>query len=224
MKNTLRALSFTIILCVPHQAPSLMAQTAASNPAMDNAAMDKFKADMKTAALNGSITVAQLKELQTNAETLKAAREEHQPGAPVDLLTPYHAVSSMKAIMATVKQPDHDILRADVKEVLESRKPEAVSAEPPSAGKKLGKDVFVAVMFGKPTDDQVKQLQDSLNALEQLKNDSGRPMQALMGLKKSKEEIAAVMNAGSFRDQDRQAVLADLNNLGPQGSGMHGKG
>jgi hypothetical protein len=219
MKHLLRALSLSIILITLHQAPSAMAQAAASNPAMD-----KFKEDMKTAVLNGSITVEQLKELQTNAETLKAAREERQPGAPVDLLTPYRAVSRMKAIMATVKQQDREILQEDVQAILANQKPQAASTQPPNAGQKLGKDVFVAVMFGKPTEDQVKQLQDSLNALQQAKNDSGRPLQALMGLKKSKGEIEAVMNAGSFRDQDRQAVLDDLNNLGPQGGGRRRSG
>jgi hypothetical protein len=219
MKHLLRALSLSIILITLHQAPSAMAQAAASNPAMD-----KFKEDMKTAVLDGSITVEQLKELQTNAETLKAAREERQPGAPVDLLTPYRAVSRMKAIMATVKQQDREILQEDVQAILANQKPQAASTQPPNAGQKLGKDVFVAVMFGKPTEDQVKQLQDSLNALQQAKNDSGRPLQALMGLKKSKGEIEAVMNAGSFRDQDRQAVLDDLNNLGPQGGGRRRSG
>jgi hypothetical protein len=58
-----------------------------------------------------------------------------------------------------------------------------------------------------------------LNALQEVKKDSGRPLQALRGLNKSKGEIESVMNAGSFRDQDRQAVLDDLNNLGPQGGG-----
>src|SRR6202021_4230475 len=87
-----------IILLTLYQMPSAMAQAAASNPAMD-----KFKEDMKTAVLNGSITVPQLKELQANAETLKALKENQQPGAPVDLLTPYGAVSRMKAIMASVK-------------------------------------------------------------------------------------------------------------------------
>jgi hypothetical protein len=219
MKNVLRALSLSIVLLTLHQPPSAIGQAAASNPAMD-----KFKEDMKTAVLNGSITVPQVKELQTNAETLKAAREERQPGAPVDLLTPYRAVSRMKAIMATVKQQDREILQEDVQAILANQKPQAASTEPPNAGKKLGKDVFVAVMFGKPTEDQVKQLQDSLNALQQAKNDSGRPLQALMGLKKSKGEIEAVMNAGSFRDQDRQAVLDDLNNLGPQGGGRRRSG
>ena len=45
MKNILRALSLSIILLTLYQAPSAMAQAAASSPAMD-----KFKADMKTAA------------------------------------------------------------------------------------------------------------------------------------------------------------------------------
>jgi hypothetical protein len=218
MKNVLRALSLSIILLTLHQVPSAIAQAAASNPAMD-----KFKEDMKTAVLNGSITVPQLKELQANAETLKAAREERQPGDPVDLLTPYRAVSRMKAIMATVKQQDREILHEDVQALLANQKPQAATTQPPNAGQKLGKDVFIAVMFGKPTESQVKQLQDSLNDLQQVKSNSGRPLQALRGLRKSKGEIEAVMNAGSFRDQDRQAVLDDLNNLGPQG-GMGRRG
>jgi hypothetical protein len=219
MKQALRALSLSIILLTLHQAPSATAQAAASNPAMD-----KFKEDMKTAVLNGSITVPQLKELQANAETLKAAREERQPGAPIDLLTPYQAVSRMKAIMATVKQQDREILQEDVQTLLANQKPQAASAQPSNPGQKLGKDVFVAVMFGKPTEGQVKQLQESLNNLQQVKNDSGRPLQALRGLNRAKGEIEAVMNAGSFRDQDRQAVLDDLNNLGPQGGGMRRRG
>jgi hypothetical protein len=219
MKNVLRAISLSIVLLTLHQPPSAIGQAAVPNPAMD-----KFKEDMKTAVLNGSITVPQVKELQTNAETLKAVREERQPGAPVDLVTPYQAVSRMKAIMATVKQPDREILQEDVQALLANQKPQAASAQPPNPGQKLGKDVFVAVMFGKPTEGQVKQLQDSLNALQQVKSDSGRPLQALMGLKKSKSEIEAVMNAGSFRAQDRQAVLDDLNNLGPQGGGRRRSG
>jgi hypothetical protein len=219
MKNILRALSLSIILLTLHQMPSAMAQAAAPNPAMD-----KFKEDMKTAVLNGSITVPQLKELQANAETLKAVKENQRPGAPVDLLTPYGAVSRMKAIMASVKPPDREILQEDAQALLANQKAQAVSADPPNAGQKLGKDVFTAVMFGKPTESQVKQLQDSLNALQQVKNESGRPLQALRGLNRSKGEIEAVMNAGSFRDQDRQAVLDDLNNLGPQGGGMRRRG
>jgi hypothetical protein len=125
----------------------------------------------------------------------------------------------MKAIMASVKPQDREILQEDVQALMANQKPQAVSADPPNAGQKLGKDIFTAVMFGKPTEAQVKQLQDSLNALQEVKKDSGRPLQALRGLNKSKGEIESVMNAGSFRDQDRQAVLDDLNNLGPQGGG-----
>ena len=219
MKNILRALSLSIILLTLYQAPSAMAQAGASSPAMD-----KFKEDMKTAVLNGSITVPQLKELQANAETLKSVKENQTPGAPVDLLTPYRAVSRMKAIMASVKPQDREILQEDAQALMANKKPQAVAADPPNAGQKLGKDIFTAVMFGKPTEAQVKQLQDSLNALQDVKKDSGRPLQALRGLQKSKGEIESVMNAGSFRDQDRQAVLEDLNNLGPQGGGMRRRG
>jgi hypothetical protein len=218
MKNIFRAVSLSIVILGLYL-PAATAQAAASNPALD-----KFKDDMKAAVLNGSITVPQLKELQANAETLKAAKENQRPGAPVDLLTPYSAVTRIRAIMADVKPQDRQILQEDVQALLANQKPQAVSAEPPSAGQKLGKDVFVAVMFGKPTESQVKQLQDSLNALQQVKNDSSRPLEALRGLKKSKGEIESVMNAGSFRDQDRQAVLDDLNNLGPQGGGMRRRG
>jgi hypothetical protein len=126
--------------------------------------------------------------------------------------------------MATAKPQDREILHEDVQALLANQKPQAVSADPPNAGQKLGKDIFTSVMFGKPTEAQVKQLQDSLNDLQQVKKDSGRPLQALRGLNKSKGEIESVMNAGSFRDQDRQAVLDDLNNLGPQGGGMRRRG
>lgn len=215
MKNLLRALSLSVALLSLYPAPPAMAQDAAAT----NPALEKFKADMKTAVLNGSITVDQLKQLQANAETLKTFKENQRPGAAVDLLTPYHAVSNMRGIMASVKPQDREILQEDMQAVLANKKPQAASADPPNAGQKLGKDVFTAVMFGKPTESQVKQLQDSLNDLQKAKGDSGRPLQALMALKKAKGEIETVMNAGSFRDQDRQAVLDDLNNLGPQGGG-----
>jgi hypothetical protein len=39
----------------------------------------------------------------------------------------------------------------------------------------------------------------------------GHPLQALRALNSSKSQIESVMNAGSFRPQDRQAVLDDLN-------------
>jgi hypothetical protein len=215
MKKALLILSLLTVLLTLHPAPQAMAQeTAAANPALE-----KFKADMKAAVLNGSITVDQLKQLQTNAETLKTFKENQRPGAPVDLLTPYQAVSNMRTIMSSVKPQDREILQEDVQALLANQKPRSTSEDPPNAGQKLGKDVFTAVMFGKPTESQVKQLQDGLNGLQQAKTDSGRPLQALMALKRAKDEIEAVMNAGSFRDQDRQAVLDDLNSLGSQNGG-----
>jgi hypothetical protein len=215
MKKELLILSLLTVLLTLHPAPRAMAQeTAAANPALE-----KFKADMKAAVLNGSITVDQLKQLQTNAETLKTFKENQRPGAPVDLLTPYQAVSNMRTIMSSVKPQDREILQEDVQALLANQKPRSTSEDPPNAGQKLGKDVFTAVMFGKPTESQVKQLQDGLKGLQQAKTDSGRPLQALMALKRAKDEIEAVMNAGSFRDQDRQAVLDDLNSLGSQNGG-----
>ena len=184
-----------------------------------NPAMEKFQQDMKTAVLNGSITVAQVKQLQADAETLKSAKAEQTPGAPIDLLTPFRAVSNMKATMAGVNPKDREILREDLQAVLANKAQPAASADPPSPGKKLGKDIFKAVMFGNPTEAQVKQLQDSMNELQGAK-DAGGPLQKLRALNGSKSQIQSVMNAGSFRPEDRQAVLDDLNALGPQGGGM----
>ena len=183
-----------------------------------NPAREKFQEDMKTAVMNGSITVAQVKELKANADTLKSVRENQTPGAPVDLLTPYRAVSKMKAIMATVDPKDRETLHEDLQAVL-ANQPAKPAAADPSSGQKLGKDIFTAVMFGNPTEDQVQQLQKSLNSLQQIKTQNLGPLQSLRALKGSKSEIEQVMNAGSFRPQDRQAVLDDLNNLGPQGGG-----
>ena|SRR5579862_5622128 len=184
-----------------------------------NPAMAKFQQDIKTAVLNGSITVAQVKQLQADAETLKNAKSEQEPGAPIDLLTPYRAVSSMKATMASVDAKDRETLREDLQAVLANKSQPAASADP-SPGKKLGKDIFKAVMFGSPTEMQVQQLQDSLNQLQGIKGDQGHPLQQMRALNSSKSQIEAVMNAGQFRPADRQAVLDDLNSLGPQGGGM----
>jgi hypothetical protein len=183
-----------------------------------NPAREKFQDDMKTAVMNGSITVAQVKELKANADTLKSVRENQTPGAPVDLLTPFRAVSNMKAIMATVNAKDRETLHEDLQAVLANQPAKAAAADP-SAGQKLGKDIFTAVMFGNPTESQVQQLQKSLNSLQQIKSQNLGPLQSLRALKGSKSEIEQVMNAGSFRPQDRQAVLDDLNSLGPQGGG-----
>jgi hypothetical protein len=192
--------------------PVLLAlQADAPNPARE-----KFQEDMKTAVMNGSITVDQVKELKANADTLKSVRENQTPGAPVDLLTPFRAVSKMKAIMATVDPKDRETLREDLQAVLANQPAKAAAADP-SAGQKLGKDIFTAVMFGNPTESQVQQLQKSLNSLQEIKTQNQGPLQSLRALRSSKSDIEQVMNAGSFRPQDRQAVLDDLNNLGGQG-------
>ena len=212
MRNVTKILS--LFLTIAMLQPALPAlQTDAPNPARE-----KFQDDMKTAVMNGSITVAQVKELKANADTLKSVREAQTPGAPVDLLTPYRAVSRMKAIMATVDVKDRETLHEDLQAVLANQPAKAPAADP-TAGQKLGKDIFTAVMFGNPTESQVQQLQTSLNSLQQIKSQNLGPLQSMRALRSSKSEIEQVMNAGSFRPQDRQAVLDDLNSLGPQGGG-----
>lgn len=212
MRSVIKALPLFLTLAMLPPVLSAL-QTDAPNPARD-----KFQEDMKTAVMNGSITVAQVKELKANADTLKSVREAQAPGAPVDLLTPYRAVSKMKAIMETVDPKDRETLREDLQAVLANQPAKAATADP-NPGQKLGKDIFTAVMFGNPTEDQVQQLQKSLNSLQQIKAQNLGPLQSLRALKGSKSEIEQVMNAGSFRPQDRQAVLDDLNSLGPQGGG-----
>ncbi len=214
MIKKLLTLSLSVVLAA-HLPPAFAAsQETASNPAKD-----KFQQDIKASVLNGSMTIPQVKELQTNAEILKTYKAEQKPGAPVDLLTPWHAVSKMKAVMATVKQPDRDTLEQDLQVMMANKETTPVSTETPNPGAKLGKDIFTAVMHGKPTEAQVKQLQDSLNGLQSIKTGGEGKLQQLMTLKKSKSEIEQTMDAGEFRPQDRQAVLNDLNSLGPQGGG-----
>jgi len=195
-------------------APSALAQD------IPNAATEKFQQDLKAAVANGSITMAQIKEIQANMEVLKNARSDQTPGSPVDLLTPYRAVSSIKATMAGVDAKDRETLRQDFEAVQASRHEAAAPATPPTPGQKLGKDIFKAVLLGTPTEAQVTQLQTSLNDLQAVKSDQGRPLQKLKALNTAKAQIESVMNAGSFRPEDRQAVLDDLNSLGPQGGGM----
>ena len=134
--------TFVLSLCIATRAQE-------SNPAAE-----KFKLDIKASVVSGSLTIAQVQVLKENLEILKNAKAEQQPGAPIDLLTPYHAVSKMKATMADVKQPDRGILMEDLRAVMASKKP-PVSTEPDPPGKKLGKDIFIAVMHGEPTDAQV---------------------------------------------------------------------
>ena len=214
MKRNLCLLALSLMFAAQMPVAFASPQETASDTAHD-----KFKQDIKAAVLNGSITIPQLKELQTNAEILKTYKSEQKPGAPVDFITPWQAVSKMKAIMATVKQPDRDTLEQDLQVMMANKQPTTVSTETANPGAKLGKDTFTAIMHGKPTEAQVKTLQDSLNSLKNIKTDGGGKLQQFMTLKKAKSDIEQTMDAGEFRPQDRQAVLNDLNSLGPQGGG-----
>jgi hypothetical protein len=187
-------------------------------PGLTQSGHGEVPARLKTAVLNGSITGPQVKQLQADAETLKKARSEQSPEAPVDLLTPWRAVSSMKTIMATVDTKDRETLRQDLQAVIASKQQRAPDA-PTSPGQKLGKDIFKAVMMGDPTEAQVQQLQDSLNSLKAAKGNQGHPLQALRALNSSKLQIESVIKAEQFRPEDQQAVLNDLNSLGPHGGG-----
>jgi glutamate synthase domain-containing protein 2 len=214
MTKILRSFSIAVVLAAQLPVALAALQDATSNPAKD-----KFQEDVKAAVLNGSITIAQLKELQANAEILKTYKAGQKPGAPVDLMTPWSTVAKMRAIMANVKQPDRDTLEQDVQLMMANKQPTPVSTEAPDPGKKLGKDIFTAVMHGKPTQAQVKTLQDSLNELQGIKTSGEGKLQQFRALKKAKSDIEETMDAGEFRPQDRQAVLNDLNSLGPQGGG-----
>jgi hypothetical protein len=213
MTRILSILSLSLVLAAPLAPVVAVAQQAPVSPAQQ-----KFRDDLKAAVLNGSITIPQLKDLQANAEILKAYKAEQRPGAPVDLITPWSAVSKMKAVIASVKSPDREKLEGDLFMMMAAKQAEGASADTSSdPGKKLGKDIFGAVMRGKPTEAQVKSLQDSLNQLQGIKTSQERPLQKLMAMKQAKSSIEQTMNAGDFRPQDRQAVLDDLNNLGGGG-------
>jgi hypothetical protein len=214
MKKVFGAIALSLVLAT--QLPGALAQ--------DNPAKDKFQQDLKAAVLNGSITIPQLKELKEQSDILKNFKAQQTPGAPVDLLTPWRATSKMKAIMAQVKPPDRVTLEQDLEVLMANKQPQAVTTEaaPPNAGAKLGKDIFTAVMHGKPTEAQVKTLQDSLNSLQSLKSSGEGKLQMFMTLKKAKSDIEQTMDAGEFRPMDRQAVLNDLNSLGPQGGAAGG--
>jgi hypothetical protein len=213
MTRILGILSLSMVLAAQLAPVVAVAQQAPVSPAQQ-----KFRDDLKAAVLNGSITIPQLKDLQANAEILKAYKAEQRPGAPVDLITPWSAVSKMKAVIASVKPPDRGKLEQDLFMMMAAKQAESASTETTSdPGKKLGKDIFGAVMRGKPTEAQVKSLQDSLNQLQSIKTSQERPLQKLMAMKQAKSSIEQTMNAGDFRPQDRQAVLDDLNSLGPGG-------
>jgi hypothetical protein len=136
-------------------------------------------------------------------------------------MTPYSAVTKIRATMATVKDPDRTTLRQDFQLMMATKQP-AASTEPDTPGKKLGKDIFVAVMHGEPTPPQVQQLQESLNSLESIKTSGGGMLEKFRAMRTAKSQIEETMNAGSFRPEDKQAVLDDLNNLGGKGGGGGG--
>jgi hypothetical protein len=105
MRNRLKLSSVFVIFIVTFVVTiGLCARAQEANPAAD-----KFQQDIKTSVMNGSLTIAQVKDLKENLEILKNAKAEQQPGAPVDLLTLYHAVSNIKTTLATVKQPDRGV-------------------------------------------------------------------------------------------------------------------
>ena len=213
MKFTRSAIALsTVLLAALITSSTLVAAQDEANPLRE-----KFQQDLKAAVMSESITVPQLKEIQANIAVLKEAKGEEKPGAPVDLVTPYAAVSKIRAIMATVKEPARTTLRQDFQLMMATKQP-APSTEPVPPGKKLGKDIFAAVMHGEPTTAQVQQLHDSLNSLQSIKTGGGGMLQQFRELKAAKAQIEQTMNAGSFRPQDRQTVLDDLNNLGPKSS------
>jgi hypothetical protein len=209
LNRTVIALSSLFMLMLSILSTPVAAQDEA------NPLREKFQQDLKAAVMSQSITVPQLKEIQDNIAVLKEAKGEEKPGAPIDLVTPFDAVSKIKAIMATVKEPARTTLRQDFQLMMAAKQP-APSTEPIPPGKKLGKDIFAAVMHGEPTTAQVQQLQDSLNSLQSIKTGGGGMLQQFRELKTAKAQIEQTMNAGSFRPQDRQTVLDDLNNLGPK--------
>jgi len=103
--------------------------------------------------------------------------------------------------------------------MMANKQPTTVSAEAPDPGAKLGKVPSPPSCTAKPTEAQVKTLQDSLNSLQSIKTSGGGKLQQFMTLKKAKSDIEQTMGCGGVSSQDRQAVLNDLNSLGPQGGG-----
>lgn len=210
MKRSFRAIALRAIVLASLNITTLALVQAQDTP---NPARDKFEQDIKAAVADGSITVDQLKDIQGSLEMLKQAKADQQSGAAVDLMTPYNAVSKIKATMANVKEPARSTLRQDFQMIMASRQPPP-SPTPDPPGKKLGKDIFTAVLRGDPTPAQVQQLQQSLNSLEALKTSSEGGLQKLRTLREAKSQIQQAMTAGGFSAQDSQTVIEDLNNLG----------
>lgn len=181
MISNFKTLSLSVILM------ALQPILSAALDVPSDPSKEKFQQDIKAAVLDEAITIPQLRELQTNLDTLKAAREARRPDAPVDLLTPYHAMSNIKRVLGNVSPKYRETLQTDLQAVIAAQGSKTALSEPaPSAGEKLGKDIFKAVMAGNPTDKQILQLQDSLNSLLKLKTEHARPLQALFTLKRSK--------------------------------------
>jgi hypothetical protein len=203
-------LGFSFLMC---------AAAAAGHDASRSLALQKFQDDVKAAAANGSVSPDQVKLAQESIATLKAYNILQKPAAPIDLLTPYHAVSALKAVAnnPSLKAADRKALQQDLTLVVNSVEPSAPASQS-AAGPHLAADVLKATLNGNPNEAQVKQLQDSLTRLQQGKGvNEGRIAQA-PALKKAKVDIAEIINSSSFRDPDRQAVLEDLNALGPRGA------
>ena len=182
-------------------------------------ALQKFQDDVKAATANGTVTPDQVKQVQESVATLKAYNTSQRPAATIDVLTPYHAVAALKVVASNphLKPADRKALQQDLALVVSSMEPSTPAAQS-AAGPHLAVDVLKAILNGNPNEDQVKQLQESLNRLQQDKGvNEGRIAQA-PALKKAKLDIAEIINSSSFRDPDRQAVLEDLNALGPRGA------
>jgi hypothetical protein len=182
-------------------------------------ALQKFQDDVKAATANGTVTPDQVKQVQESIATLKAYNTSQRPAATIDVLTPYHAVAALKVVASNphLKPADRKALQQDLALVVNSIEPGA-PATPSAAGPHLAADVLKAILNGNPNEDQVKQLQASLTRLQQgMGVSEGRIAQA-PALKKAKVDIAEIINSSSFRDPDRQAVLEDLNALGPRGA------
>jgi hypothetical protein len=203
-------LGFSFLSCVV---------AAAVDESSRSLALQKFQDDVKAAAADGTVTPDQVRQVQESIATLKAYNISQKTAATIDLLTPYHAFSALKAVATNpnLKPADRNTLQHDLALVLNSIEPSPPPAQS-AAGPHLAADVLKAILNGNPNEDQVKQLQESLTRLQQgVGVNEGRIAQA-PALKKAKMDIAEVMNSGSFRDSDRQAVLEDLNALGPRGA------
>src|SRR5580698_2512051 len=179
----------------------------------------KFKRRVITHyAILAAVLIAALPKLVAAQDETNPVKEKFQQDLKAAVMDQSITVPQLKEIMATVKQPARDTLRQDFQLMMATKQP-APSTEPDTPGKKLGKDVFAAVMHGEPTPAQVQQLQDSLRSLQTVKGSGEGLLQQFRTLKAAKAQIAQIINAGSFRPQDKQTVLDDLDNLGPKGGG-----